>query len=284
MKTRAALLVLVLASTASVAHARENPKATCVATYEKAQVERREKKLRAAHEHFVACARDTCPTVVRKECSRQIEEVATSQPTVVFSVKDGAGHDTSSVRVFFDGAPILDGLRGAAVDVDPGEHAFRFVLPSGESTEQRGVILEGEKNRKIEADFSAGKTQALPAATEPAPIEAEKKSTQPLSPLTFVFGGVAVVALGSFGYFAATGKGAEKDLAGSCKPNCTSADVSPVHRDYLIADVSLAIAAVATVAAVWIAWPSSAPQKTSSVKLGVRHLSGGAGLSAVGTF
>lgn len=288
MKKPALLLALMLTSLAPAADARESPKATCIASHEKAQVERREKKLRAAREHFVACARDSCPTAVRKECSRLLAEVEASQPTIVFAVKDGEGHDTSNVRVFFDGAPLLDSLTGAAVDVDPGEHVFRFVLPSGESNEQHGVVLEGDKNRKIEADFSAGKVHAAgpgPEAPAAPPSPPEKKA---IPPLAFVFGGVAVVGLGSFAYFAATGKGAEKDLASSCKPNCTSSDVSPVHRDYLIADVSLAVAAVATVAAVWIAWPSLTQQKTTSVRVDVRPVfgvhRGGAGLSAVGTF
>lgn len=282
VKNHAAILALAFASATSTADARENSKATCIATHEKAQVERREKKLRDAREHFVACARDVCPTAVRKECTRLLAEVEASQPTVVFSVKDGNGHDTSSVRVFFDEAPILELLTGAAHDVDPGDHVFRFVLPSGESTEQRCVILEGDKNRKIEGDFSATKTHAPVAGDEVAPPPPVEKKA--VSPVTFVFGGVAVVALGSFAYFAATGKGAEKDLARSCKPNCTSDDVSPVQRDYLIADVSLAVAAVATVAAVWLAWPSLTQQKTSSVHVGVRPLTGGAGLTAVGTF
>jgi hypothetical protein len=284
VKKHALLVVLALASTAPLAGARENSKAVCIATHEKAQLERREKKLRSAREHFVACARDSCPTAIRKECSRLLAEVDASLPTVVFAVKDGEGHDTSNVRVFFDGAPILDSLTGAAIDVDPGEHVFRFVLPSGESNEQHGVVLEGDKNRKIEADFSAGKAHPAPPSADAQvapPPPPEKKS---IPPLTFVFGGVAVVALGSFAYFAATGKSTEKDLAGSCKPNCTADDVSPVRRDYLIADVSLGVAAVAAVAAVWIAWPSLTQQKTSAVRMGVRPLAGGAGLTAVGTF
>ncbi len=289
VKKPALLVALALTSLAPATGARESPKATCIASHEKAQVERREKKLRAAREHFVACARDTCPTAVRKECSSLLAQVEASQPTIVFAVKDAQGHDTSNVRVFFDGAPLLDSLTGAAVDVDPGEHVFRFVLPSGESNEQHGVVLEGDKNRKIEADFSAGKVHATGPAdgTATPPPPAEKK---PIPVLTFVFGGVAVVGLGSFAYFAATGKGTEKDLASSCKPNCTSSDVSPVHRDYLIADVSLAVAAVATVAAVWIAWPALTQQKTTSgVRVGIRPLfgvqrGGEAGLSAVGTF
>jgi hypothetical protein len=288
-KKRALAVALVItttiASSASVAEARESQKAVCIASHEKAQVERREKKLRAAREHFVACARDACPTAVRKECSSLLAQVEASLPTVVFAVKDGEGHDTSNVRVSMDGAPILDSLTGAGVDVDPGEHVFRFVLPSGEANEQKGVVLEGDKNRKIEADFSAGKAHASAVGSEtapaPAPPPAEKKT---IPPLTFVFGGVAVVALGSFVYFAATGKSAEKDLASSCSPNCSSSDVSPVHRDYLIADISLAVAAIGTVAAVWIAWPALTQQKTSSMRVGVRPLVGGAGLSAAGTF
>ena len=80
---------------------------------------------------------------------------------------------------------------------------------------------------------------------------------------------MAVVGLGSFAVFALSGKSKEDDLAGKCSPNCSDDEVGSVKSSYLIADVSLGVAAVATIVAVVLALPalgsSSASAKTASV-------------------
>jgi hypothetical protein len=85
---------------------------------------------------------------------------------------------------------------------------------------------------------------------------------------SFVAAGGAVVALGSFTFFALSGKSEEKSLASSCGPNCSDDQLRPVKRDYLIADVSLVIGIVAAAAAVVLAWPAlsdSSPQAAARV-------------------
>jgi hypothetical protein len=127
------------------------------------------------------------------------------------------------------------------------------------------LVVEGDKNKKIVADFATLAPKKPPPPPPPPPPPAEKKGSS-ISPGVFIAGGVALVAVGGFTTFAILGKNEEKKLAGDggCKPNCSSDQVSPVKRDYLVADVALGVAVVATAVAVYFAVTSSG--KSSAAK------------------
>jgi hypothetical protein len=255
MATLALLAMLASASTgAGTAEAAPSATKACIAAHEEALLLRAQKKPHAAREKFVACARTECPAVLRQECADQIAQITKDAPTVVLEAKDDAGHDDAAVKVTMDGAPVAARLTGAAVDVEPGEHVFRFERADGKSIEQRVLVALGEKNRKVVADYAS--IAPKPVDREAPSPPREREARQGLSPLVYVAGGVAVVALGSFTFFALHGKSTEKDLASSCAPRCTPGDVDPVQRDYLVADVSLGVAAIATAAAILFALPS----------------------------
>ncbi len=237
-------------------------KAACLAAHEAATSLLTQKKPHAAREKFVSCARAECPTVVRKECSEQLALVEQDAPTVALEARDEAGMDTTTVKVTMDGAPIADRLTGSAVDVEPGEHVFRFERADGKSLEQRVLVVEGEKNRKVVADFASLVPKPSPAGGDGPPPTPHERKTIPL--LAYVAGGVGIVGIGGFTFFALTGKGAEKNLASSCNPNCTNDQLSPVKRDYLFADISLAVGVVAIATAVILAWPALTDSAPSS--------------------
>jgi len=228
-------------------------KAACLAAHEDATSLLTQKKPHAAHDKFVTCARTECPTVVRKECGEQLAIVEKDAPTVALEARDEAGADTTAVKVTMDGNAIADRLTGSAVDVEPGEHVFRFERADGKSIEQKVLVVEGEKNRKVMADF-ATLVPKPPPSGDGAPGTPYEPKKIPV--LAYVAAGVGVVGLGGFGFFALTGKGAEKDLASSCNPNCSNDQLSPVKRDYLFADISLAVGVVAVVTAAILAWPA----------------------------
>lgn len=235
----------------------------CNAAHEEAQTLKEQKKPHAAREKLVVCAKQECPVVLRKECAEQLTIVDRDAPTVTLEAHDDAGNDTADVKVSMDGTQVADRLTGAAFDVEPGEHVFRFERADGKSIEQKVLVVEGEKNRKVVADFSTLVPKPKPPEDKPPPPE--KKS---LSPLVFVAGGVAVAGVASFAFFALHGKGTEHDLQRSCSPHCTDSDVRPVKTDYLVGDISLAVALVATAAAVVLALPSlgSGSMQTANIR------------------
>lgn len=262
--------ILLAATTATAAPtSKKHPtdsnaaKTACVAAHEEGQNLRASKKLRAAREKFVACAKSECPAVLRKECGEQIEQIEAVSPSLVFEARDEKGNADGAVKVSLDGTVVAERLTGTSVEVEPGEHAVKFERADGKVIEQKILVAEGEKNRKIVAEYAA---PAPPKDDHPPPPPPEEKKVPVLS---YVAGGVAVVALGSFAVFALTGKSKEDDLAGKCSPNCGDDDVGSVNRSYLIADVSLGVAAVATIVAVVLALPafgsSSASVKTAAV-------------------
>jgi len=264
----AAVVLATHASPSSAAPSKGNANASavksCVAAHEQAQTLRTQKKLHAAREKFVACAKSDCPVVLRKECTEQMEQLESSAPTVALEAIDDKGMGDPQVKVTIDGLVVADKLTGGALPVEPGEHVFRFERASdGKAIEQRVLVVEGEKNKKIVADYQAllPKPETPPATPQPGP---EKK----VPVLAYVAGGVAVLGLGSFAFFSISGRSEESDAAKRCEPRCTDSDLSPIKRDYLIGDISLGVAIVAAAAAVVLALPalSSSPKGASSGK------------------
>lgn len=254
----AVVLALVAAPALAAPTVKTSSKA-CVAAHEEGQSLRTQKKLRAAREKFVTCAKSDCPAVLRKECGEQIEAIEAATPSLAFEARDEKGNADATVKVTLDGTVVAERLTGGSVEVEPGEHDVKFERADGKVIGQKVLVVEGEKNRKVVADYASLVPKAPKDDHPPAaPIEERKI---PLG--TYVAGGVALVALGSFAVFALTGKSKEDDLAGKCAPVCSDDDVRAVNRDYLIADVSLGVAAVAAVVAVVLALPALG---SSSVK------------------
>jgi hypothetical protein len=98
--------------------------------------------------------------------------------------------------------------------------------------------------------------------------------------LPFVFGGLAVVALGSFGTFALLGKQKQDELD-ECRPDCAQGDVDTMRTRYVVADVSLAVGAVATGLTLYFALsPNGKPREHAFVspRVGARSAGFSAGL------
>ncbi len=228
----------------------------CIAAHEDAQTLRGKKKLHAAREKFVACARAECPTAVRKECVEQLSLVEKDAPTVVLEALDESGNATTAVKVTMDGAVVAEKLTGAAIDVEPGEHVFRFERADGKPIESRVLVAEGDKNRKVLADWAALVPKPPPTAMGPEKPAAEPIEKRSVPTGAWVLGGLGLAGFGAFTAMALVGKGKEHDLASSCSPRCTDAQLRPVKTDYLVADVSLGVGLVATAIAVILAWPA----------------------------
>jgi hypothetical protein len=186
------------------------------------------------------CARDVCPTPIKRDCVQWLVELDKLAPTVVLAAKKG-GRDLIDVKVYMDGVLLAERLDGKPVTVDLGEHTFRFEH-EGNVHEERAVIAAGQKLRSIAADFAPEASGAGTdgGATIP-PAEGERR-TSPVPAL--VVGGIGLVALGSFAVFGLQGK-SDVDALQTCKPDCPEADVDRARTKLIIADISLGVGLVA---------------------------------------
>jgi hypothetical protein len=149
----------------------------CVGANAKAQDLRREGKLSAAREQLLMCAAQSCPEIVRDDCTKRLDDLERAQPTVAFEVKDAAGLDVTAVRVSVDGRELADRLVGTALPVDIGEHVFTFEVSGQAPVSRTLVITEGEKGRRER--IVIGGASAPPPAPAPSPGPAELPSAAP---------------------------------------------------------------------------------------------------------
>jgi hypothetical protein len=102
-----------------------------------------------------------------------------------------------------------------------------------------------------------------------------------------MLGGVGIAALGSFTYFALSGKAEERKLR-RCAPDCEPDDVTPMRTRYLVADVSLGVAALSLGAAGYLLLftgsDADGETRAAGVEVGMAPTRTGIELVAAGRF
>jgi hypothetical protein len=243
-----ALLSSLLGASPSLGGPADDKKA-CLASYERSQELRRQGGLKAAKDQFALCARPSCPKALSGDCTKWLEEVNNTIPTVVVEGRDTSGGETVSVKVSVDGQVVAERLDGRSIEVDPGMHTFRYEY-GGKTLEEKLVIREGERNRKVTANFAPASTKPEPdkgptkAAERPAATAAPIRYERPVRPITYAAGGFALAGFAGFAFFGLQGKSKASDLKGSCAPNCTDDQVKPLKTSYLIGDIFLGVGVV----------------------------------------
>jgi hypothetical protein len=202
-----------------------------------------------------------------------LDEVQRSLPSVVFAAHTPQG-DVLDVRVSVDGTGVTTHLDGMAMEIDPGVHKIRFELADRPPIEMTVVLVEGQKNRVVEATWRDEPPPA-PAPAPPTPASAPSSPVPPSSPpgpsgapaaslgpapagsdapvemvrpvptVTYVLGAVGVAGVAGFTAFALVGQSKKSNLDTTCAPFCTSSDLSPSKTAFAVADASLAIAFLA---------------------------------------
>jgi hypothetical protein len=213
---------------------------TCSAAYDKAQVLRRARQLRAAREELLVCSQSKCPAVITADCGPWLREVESGMPSIVVVARDAAGNDVVAVKVWIDGVLLTSRLTGAAFDVDPGSHTLTLKPEDGQRVEQSLLVNMGEKNRVIQVsirpDATPGRAPEAPDAGAP-----RKGSLVP----GIVVGSLGVVSLGvSLGLYLSA-KSALDGLKSSCAPHCSTSQVEPIRTKALISDITWGVGAAA---------------------------------------
>jgi len=264
-----AVLTMLAASTGARADNPANPsKHECVEASEAGQHLQQTAKLGDARTKLTVCVAESCPGPVREDCARRLEDVSKAMPSVLFAFKDASGDDVPAVVVSVDGAPIADRAAGKSIEVDPGDHLFRFEAPGQGPTERRLTLREGEKNRQERVAFAP----LSPAtASPPAPrVEVSTgtsrngEATGPMRVIAFAAGGAGVIGLGvGIGAgLAATSKHAT--LAGECQsngacPTSAQGDLDSFHSLRTATTVAYVIGAAGVIGGVvlWLTAPSN---------------------------
>lgn len=227
-------------------------RAECVQAYEGSQLQRRNQALLEARKGFQTCASEGCPALARADCLTWLSEVDSAIPSVVVEGKtdEAAVFD---VTVEVDGAVVATVLDGKAIELDPGVHTFTFEREGQQALHEKIILREGEKSRRLVADWS---TPKAPAAAFVPPAIA--RTERPIPVATYALGGVALLGLADFVIAGVVGNQKKNDLQSSgCAPFCSMDQVSTVKIPYAVADVGLAISLVAAAAGtvVFIARP-----------------------------
>ncbi len=278
--------VILMMACLNVSHAQAASKTECMAAHEKSQELRRAGSLRKAREQLVVCMRDSCPNLVRKDCTQWLPALDESMPTVVIDAVGPDGHAATQVKVSVDGELLAEKLDGRAVPVDPGEHTFQFELSGATARQQVVVIREGGKNQKVSADFSLHKAPPVepahsaappaPAPTPTATATTEPTASRPVPALVYVLGGLGVATLGAGVFFELHGSSQHNDLdTRGCKPNCPQSEVDSAKRNLIIGQVLLGVSAVSLGTAVVLYFTRAKRQQTTATNLDLGVTPGG---------
>lgn len=234
----------------ATAGAQSPSQAACIEAYTKGQELEQAGALREARTKFLVCGREPCSKVLVKDCILWIDDVERKMPTVVVEAHGTDDVEVNDVRVFVDDDLVATRLDGRAIDVNPGPHTLRFVREGAPAVEQRAVMREGEKGRKIVVAF--GPARASPLAAPPPPPAAARRRDEARTHkppwLVYPLAGVGAVGLGGSAYFGLHGLSQRADLDG-CKGFCASDPVSDARRSFLFADISLGVALISLGAA-----------------------------------
>lgn len=216
----------------------------CNAAYEKAQVLRRARKLRAARDELLTCSQSKCPGAITADCGPWLKEVETSMPSVVIVARDASGNDVPAVRVSVDGVMVAPRLTGVPIDVDPGEHVFTFEPEQGQRVDQTLLVNVGEKNRLVQvpirpaAKAAGGDRPADKPSDQPPPDEGRRPGS--IVP-GVVVGALGVASLGASVGLYVSAKGQINGLRSTCAPSCSSSQVDPIKTKGIASDVTFGV-------------------------------------------
>jgi hypothetical protein len=221
----------------------------CVSAYEQGQQLLRDSRLIQARRQLLVCARAPCPVQMWNDCLRWLDQADERMPSVVLAARRADGQDVFDVRVTLDGQPLVEQLDARAIEVDPGDHTFRFERGQEPPVETRVLVREGEKAQLVTVTLGV-------APSAEAELPTRRPSVHAGPPVSsIVLGALGVTTLASFTYFGLSGRADYLDLEQSCAPGCTSAQVTPGRTKLIVADVSLGISVVSLgiAAYLWIA-------------------------------
>lgn len=191
-RSRDAFVVLLAAILCAPGLARAQDIDACIDASERALAFRRAEKLVDARAALSTCSASSCPEAVSTSCRQRLNELNHTIPSIVFLVRDPSGHDLVAVKLSVDGKPYREQLDGSAMELDPGEHEFRFEAAGQEPIDQRFFLNEGERGRREHIVIGAAKARS---PSEVGSVTEGARGAPPLRSTALALGGVGVAGL-----------------------------------------------------------------------------------------
>ena len=236
-----ACIALAIAMASGAAEAAPS-KSACIDAYKTSQELSRTGALTRARSAALLCARDPCPTVLRKDCAEWVADLDVRLPTLLLIVRDENGRDVAAARVSVDGVEVANRLDGRPIDVDPGEHTIDVAVAGRPTLHQSIIAREREKGREVVFAYEPAKTTA-PLLLVPTTPRPETRTPRPLPWTFWAATGTSGVALAAFGVLGVSGLVLRGDLGG-CKPTCSEERIDHGRTTFLGADIALGVAVV----------------------------------------
>jgi hypothetical protein len=237
-------------------------------SHQRAQELKRKGQLVEAQAELVTCSSGGCPGAIISDCGQWISDLEHTTPSMVFDVRVD-GKQATDFKIHVDQAVVAD--LSKAFKVNPGRHVVRVEMPGFDAQEETVVLPEGQRMRLVTFEFKSKLPDAPPAAAIPAaPVDPVLKPSRPTPKVVYPLLGVAAAGFISFGVFAVLGNSKEKDLEEECAPNCTDDQVDQVKTNYLIADISAGVGAIALISAgvIYLSRPTKLGSTTGSFTVG----------------
>jgi hypothetical protein len=159
------------------------------------------------------------------------------------------------------------------VELDPGTYEFRFETPGFDPITATHVAHVGDTNRLIEVVFGEAPPSAPGSDGRMAPMRRERE----VPTMSYVLGGVGVLALGAFAYLRFDGIQQYNELNADCSPNCDDAKVEELETQFQLAYVPLGVGAAALAGAGVIYFMSAPVEPETETQLSIVPNRGGAG-------
>jgi hypothetical protein len=278
----------------SLARAAESPAVVCLAASAASLKSDNEHRLRAERAELLTCAAAACPTDIRNECIRRVDEVNLALPTIIFEAKDDLGDDLSAVKVTMDAEVLTDRLDGIAIAVDPGIHNFTFETASRGTVRKQFVIRQGQKNRSELVMFAASAPRPAVAAPvappTPSPVVMNLSPSRVAAPplplpqtdssssfgarktVAIVAATLGVVGIGLGGVFGALARSKRDDAQKVCPTVCPDQDAVAMWQDAkragTISTVAFAAGGIGLVGAA-VLWLTAHPETPATPSAGV---------------
>jgi hypothetical protein len=212
----------------------------CVAEHERASMLRLKEKWLEAREQMTACAQEICPLVIRSDCRIWLEELAKMMPTLLVVVEsDDAGQQR--VRLELDGRPLDLSDPAQPIEVSPGPHRLRIILPPYPPVEREVVLQPGEKNRLVRVRFAQ---PPRPPAAAPEAQPAPPRASRPIPVPTYLLSGGALVSFATSGVLLASALSSLGNARDECAPACEHEDRESIETRLLMADISAGVGLV----------------------------------------